>query len=171
MNRTAKKIIGFITIIVLYLIFKRSDEVEKNDYKNIAYTIDGQEVVLVNGVAETPAAPQSITKVVTMYFGNEARGDLNNDGVEDVSFLLTEESGGSGTFYYVVTALGTATGYKGTNAVFLGDRIAPQSTYIKNEKLTVSYADRTQGESMDTVPTRGVSKTLTVIGGELVETR
>jgi len=127
------------------------------DFKNITYTIDGQQVTLVNGRAEVPAAPGSASTVVTQYFGNQATGDLNGDGVPDVAFLLTQDPGGSGTFYYVVAAIKTATGYRGTDAVLLGDRIAPQTTEVTNGKLIVNYADRAAGEPMTTAPSMGKS--------------
>lgn len=129
----------------------------KVDYQNTAYSIDGQSVLLVNGRAETPAAPGSASKVVTQYFGNQATGDLNGDGVADIAFLLTQNSGGSGTFYYVVAALKAADGYQGTNAVLLGDRIAPQTTEIRDGKLIVNYADRKAGEPMTAQPSEGKS--------------
>jgi hypothetical protein len=141
------------------------------DYKNLTtYTIEGQSVTLVNGYAETPAAPGSAEKVVTHYFGNAATGDLNGDGVPDVAFILYQDPGGTGTFFYVVAALKTATGYQGTNAVLLGDRIAPQTTEIKNGQLIVNYADRAAGEPMVAKPSVGVSKYLKVQGTTLVET-
>lgn len=139
------------------------------DPKNITYTIDGQPVTLVNGQAETAAAPGSASQTTTRYFGNEATGDLNNDGVPDVAFILTQNSGGSGTFYYVAVALKTSDGYQGTNAILLGDRIAPQSTQIENEKVIVNYADRAAGEPMTTAPSIGVSKYLSVTGAVLAE--
>ncbi|HVJ31166.1 MAG TPA: hypothetical protein VNA66_12715, partial [Gammaproteobacteria bacterium] len=52
----------------------------RDDHKNIPYSIGGQTVRLVAGVAEVPAAPGSAAKIVTRYFGNEVRGDLNADG-------------------------------------------------------------------------------------------
>src|SRR5262245_22885960 len=98
------------------------------DYKDTTYTVEGESVQLVGGVSSVEAAPGSASQIVTKYFGNEAKGDLNGDSIPDLAFLLTQQSGGSGTFYYVVVALqGQDGGYLGTNAVLLGDRIAPQT--------------------------------------------
>lgn len=139
------------------------------DNKNLTYAIDGQSVRLVAGRAETPSAPGSASMTVTQYFGNEAIGDVNGDGMNDTAFLVTQNSGGSGTFFYVLVALKTATGYQGTNAVLLGDRIAPQTTEIKNGEVVVNYADRNSGEPMTTRPSLGVTKYLTVSGAVLSE--
>lgn len=136
-------------------------------YKNTTYTIEGQPVTLINGHAEAAAAPGSASKIVTDYFGNEAVGDLNGDGVPDVAFILTQSGGGSGTFYFAVAALKTATGYQGTNGILLGDRIAPQTTEIAGGQLVVNYADRTVDEPMSTRPSVGVSRYLKVTGTTL----
>ncbi len=103
------------------------------------------------------------------YFGNEASGDLNGDGIPDVGFIVSQDSGGSGTFYYAVAALKKASGYIGTNAIFLGDRIAPQTTEIKGQQLIVNYADRAVGEPFTTKPSFGKSKYLIIHDGSLVE--
>jgi hypothetical protein len=137
-------------------------------YKDITYEIEGRPVTLVNGVSETEAAPGSASKIVTRYFGNDATGDLDGDGAPDVAFLLTQSRGGSGTFYYVVVALRTTNGYSGTNAVLLGDRIAPQTTLISGSDLIVNFNDRKAGEPMTTSPSVGVSKYLRVVSGKLV---
>ncbi len=139
------------------------------DYKNGTYLIDGQAVTLVGGRASTPAAPGSASQVVTQYFGNEATGDLNGDGTPDTAFILTQSGGGSGIFYYVVAALKTAGGYQGTNAVLLGDRVAPQTTQISGGEVVANYAERKAGEPMTTQPSVGVSKYLRIVAGTLVE--
>jgi hypothetical protein len=139
-----------------------------SDYKNISYTIDGQVVTLVDGRSEVASAPGSSTKIVTQYFGNDAVGDLNGDGLPDIAFILTQSSGGSGTFYYAVVALKSATGYVGSNAILLGDRIAPQSTEIKDGEVIVNYADRNVGEPMSVSPPVGVSMYLQIQGSTLV---
>lgn len=142
---------------------------EAADHKNATYLVEGQSVTLTNGRAETLVAPNAAAKTITQYFGNEATGDMNGDGASDVAFLLTQNSGGSGTFYYVVVALRKGGGYEGTNAFFLGDRIAPQTTELRDGKLVVNYGERKEGEPMTAAPSVGVSKYLKVEGGVLKE--
>ena len=122
--------------------------VTRPDHKNIAYSIGGQTVRLVDGVAEVPAAPGSAARIITRYFGNDVRGDLNADGREDVAFLLTQEPGGSGTFFYAVVALDLPSGLVGSQGLLIGDRIAPQTTELRADGIiVVNYADRGPGES------------------------
>lgn len=139
------------------------------DYKTITIEIDGKAVNLVEGSAEIPAAPDSIETITYTYFGNEAYGDLDGDGTEDVTFLLTQSGAGSGVFYYVVAASQTNNGYEGTNAILLGDRIAPQSTMIEDEMVVVNYADRLPTEPFTTQPSVGVTKYLKIKEGFLME--
>ncbi len=139
------------------------------DFKDAAYEVGGRWLRLTNGVSEIEPAPGSASKVVTRYFGNEARGDLDGDGVEDVGFLVSQTAGGSGTFYYAVVATRTADGWVGTNGVLLGDRVAPQTTQFENGVLIVNYAERRPGEPMSAQPSQGISKRLRVVGGRLVE--
>lgn len=122
-------------------------------HKNAEYSIGGQRIRLVDGAAEEPAAPGSAAKRVTRYFGNEVWGDLNADGREDVAFLLTQEAGGSGQFYYLAAALDRPGGFAGSEAMLIGDRIAPQSTVLEpGGPIVVNYADRAPGESFATPP-------------------
>jgi hypothetical protein len=142
------------------------------DPQNATYLIEGQPVTLVNGMAEQAAAPGSAAKQVTRYFGNAVDLDLNGDGRVDSGFLLTQERGGSGIFYYAAAALNTVDGYLGTNTILLGDRIAPQSTTIDPHnpaQFIVNYADRPAGAPMTSPPTVGVSRTFKVENGALVE--
>lgn len=132
------------------------------DPRNASYELEGRLVTLVDGEAHAEAAPGSASQVTTRYFGNEAEGDLNFDGKEDRAFLITQETGGTGIFYYAVVALKTADGYKMTNAFFIGDRIAPQTTEIRNDELLVNYAERQAGEPMTAQPSRGATKLLKV---------
>lgn len=129
------------------------------DYKDATYIIDGQQVTLKNGVSDVEAAPGSASRIVTKYFGNEVHADVNGDGKQDVIFLLTQESGGSGTFFYVVAALATDTGYADSQAYLIGDRIAPQTTEVAADgTILINYADRALGEPFSTRPS--VGKTL-----------
>ncbi len=127
------------------------------DYKNTEYVVDGKKVRLVNGLS-AEEIPGSVAQVVTRYFGNEVRKDLNGDGREDVVFLLTQSMGGSGTFFYVVASLNTDKGYVGSQAIFLGDRIAPQTSENgPGNTVVINYADRGAGEGFGVKPSIGKS--------------
>lgn len=149
-------------------IYEEKQATAATDYKDAEFMIDGQRVKLEDGVAETEAAPGSASTVVTRYFGNEVKTDLDGDGREDVAFILTQSTGGSGTFYYAVAALNTERGYVGSDAYLLGDRIAPQSTNLSQNPnhvrvVVFNYADRlpaqagAPGEPMTARPSVGTS--------------
>lgn len=121
------------------------------------YFINGEEVTLKNGISEE-AVPNSSAKVVTRYFGNDVKYDLDKDGTEDSVFIITQSTGGSGTFYYVVALLNTKNGPVGSHGLLLGDRISPQSTSMgKGNIVVVNYADRKNGESFSVAPSVGKS--------------
>lgn len=124
------------------------------DSKNSTFTIDGQTVTLKNGLLQIEAAHGSASKITTKYFGNESIGDLTGDGLADTAFLITQDTGGSGLFYYAVVAVKTSVGYKTTNAFLIGDRIAPQPTEINSsaKELYVNYVARKAGEPMTAQP-------------------
>lgn len=174
-----KKVIALVLLGVAvstgYFIVTSSDktiereqvEAEGADYKNISYTIDGTPVALTDGYNESEAVPDSATKVVTRYFGNELVTDLDDDGDDDIAFILTQETGGSGVFYYAVAALNTEDGYVGSDGYLIGDRIAPQSTNLSSNPrhknvVVFNYSDRESGESMDVRPSVGKSVYLKV---------
>ena len=160
--------IVLLAVVLVFVALKlQSSEVSAKDYKNTSYTIEGQSITLVDGSSEIEEAPGSAGKIVTRYFGNEVEHDLNDDGREDIVFLVTQERGGSGTFFYVVAALNTPTGYVGSDAFFLGDRIALQSTNIdegvtvqgtkRENVVVVNFAIRGPNEPFTAQPTIGKS--------------
>lgn len=149
-------IVGFFTYANYSHIKKSSTRA--SDHKNAEYIIDGNKIKLKDGTAETESAPGSASKIVTKYFGNELSKDLNSDGKEDVTFLITQTTGGTGTFYYVVSALNTEEGYIGSHATLLGDRIAPQTTESgPGKSIIVNYSGRNPPEGFTTPPSVGKS--------------
>ena len=153
-----------IIVIIVGLVFWMrpntlvAPQVSETGYRNATYIIDGRPVTLVDGHADTPAAPGGASRIVTDYFGNEVKTDLDGDGDEDIAFLLSQQTGGSGTFYYVVAAVRTAEGWQGSEGVLLGDRIAPQTTHKGNGRvIVVNYVDRAPGESFAVRPSIGKS--------------
>jgi len=130
------------------------------EYRNAEYIIEGQRLKLADGLAESDISPGSASRIITRYFGNELKTDLNDDGREDVVFLLTQQRGGSGTYFYAVAALNTKAGYLGSDGYPLGDRIAPQTTVVSRNPrhdhvIVVNYRDRGPDESMTTQPSVG----------------
>ena len=99
------------------------------DPLNATYLIDGKQVTLKNGVSEQAVAPGSASKEVVRVFGAPQKGDLDGDGIDDYAMLISQDAGGSGTFYYVAVGLADESSGKvlGTNSILLGDRIAPQN--------------------------------------------
>ena len=139
------------------------------DPLDATYIIDGQSVTLVNGKAESSATPGSATKITTMIFGIPVNGNLNNDGNADAAVIIVQNPGGSGTFYYIAAAINTGNSAKGTNAILLGDRIAPQNIEIASGEIIANYADRRPNESFAVQPSIGVSKYFFLSGTTLVE--
>lgn len=161
-------IIGIVAILIIVLTWHKEPTQEvapvTSSYKNVTFDIDGNNVSLKNGPAEIANIQDSASATTINYFGNEATGDLNGDGLPDTAFLVTKTTGGSGTFYYAVVALKTADGYKGTNAFFIGDRIAPQANNINESarELYINYAERKPSEPMTAKPSVGATKILIV---------
>jgi len=163
-------IVGLILLIILGIgiykfNFTNSDIYLENGKQintyDATYTIDGEKVTLKNGISET-TIPNSSSKIITKFWGNAIEHDLDEDGTLDNIFIITQATGGSGTFYYVVAKLNTKDGAKGSDAVLLGDRIAPQTTEMdeKNGRvnvIVVNYADRNLDESFAVAPSVGKS--------------
>jgi hypothetical protein len=134
------------------------EEVKFQDFKDVTFTISGEQITLENGTYSAPVVASSATKRTVRYFGNEFAHDIDGDDDLDVVFLVTDDGGGSGTFFYVVGAIKETDGYRGTQAMFLGDRIAPQSTDAgPGTQVVVNYADRAPGEPMSAQPSVGKS--------------
>lgn len=181
MKKTIKITLFALLIIILALIgLVKSDILDENFYgdahieqpdgsiiklndikssgpHNATYIIDGESVTFVDGLSETEIVPGSASKKITKYFGDEISVDLNNDNKEDSVFFVTQETGGTGTFVYVVAALNTEDGWKGSQSIFLGDRITPQVIEInknpnRNNVIVVNYLDRKFDDPMTLKP-------------------
>jgi hypothetical protein len=129
------------------------------------YLIDGRKVTLADGLAEQPVAPGSAAKTVTKLSDRLAAGDLNSDGQVDIAAVLTQDGGGSGTFYYLAVLQHDGTPVA---AVFLGDRIAVQNVRIVDGKVTVALLTRGAAEPMAARPSIMETRTFAVKDGALV---
>ena len=137
------------------------------DPLNTTYTIGAKKIRLLGGRSELQAAPGSAMQTKTLAFGKPVYGDLDGDGDEDAAVILVQDSCGSGTFYYIGAALGVKGGYRGTNAVLLGDRVTPLKVDIRNGVIFIDYRDRRPEEPMAIAPSVGKSAYQTLKNGKL----
>lgn len=131
------------------------------------FTFDGKVICLNNGISEKKADVNSAGKIITRYTGTNSTGDLNGDGKNDMIVILTQETGGSGTFYYAAVISSENNKYRGSNAVFLGDRIKIKRIEIDKGVAVISYLGHPKNESMASNPTKEFSMKLQFKSGVL----
>lgn len=148
-----------------FIVNQSGEGVAVNDPLNLTYTLQVEPFTLVNGkweqelAVDSASSPQagSASKEVRGVFGYPVYGDVDQDGDEDGVMFLVQNTGGSGTFFYLVVAIRDKGVYKGTNAMFLGDRIAPQNINFQDGRAVANFAERKAGEPMTTPPSVGRS--------------
>jgi len=138
------------------------------DPSNATFRIGTESVTLVNGRAERESAPGSAAKVVTMLTNARASGDLDGDGRADTIVVLSQQSGGSGTFYYVAALLNGATGVTALPGVLLGDRIVVNSARVDGGSVIVDLLDRAPGQPLTASPTVATVRRFGVDRGALI---
>lgn len=157
-------------LILIFIVFSassRAQDVNRGGILNTTYMVEKLHIHLFDGQAEIQAAPGSATKITTRVVGDPVFGDLNKDGKEDAALILVQDPGGSGTFYYVAAAVFENGQWKGTNAIFLGDRISLQMIKICEGLITVSYMDRGPDQSMAAPPSETITVYLALKNGHL----
>lgn len=159
---TALLLVGGFYALNAYIYKEKQGPNLPSDFKEVSFGIGREVVTLRDGVAESQNPLTDSASLNTVrYFGNELEHDIDGDGDLDVVFLVIQETGGSGIFFYVVGALNTPNGYEGTRAMLLGDRIAPQTTEPgKGTWVIVNYADRAADEPMGVRPSIAKSMVL-----------
>lgn len=122
------------------------------DVKNAKYTIESREVILVDGVVSSSAAPGSASVIRTSVLEGPAYADIDADNKKDAVVILRDEPGGTGIFYYVAVLLTNGGEERSTNALLLGDRIRIKEIYITPGVISVKILNRAEGEVMSTAP-------------------
>jgi hypothetical protein len=95
----------------------------------------GGKAALVDGVFEQPYP--GLAESVSVKHINEARGDLNGDGLEDAVALLAINTGGTGTFINLAAVLNESGSPRHIATRFLGDRVEVQSIVIEDGAVKV----------------------------------
>lgn len=121
--------------------------------QKLAVSLGDQKFTLIDGVAEEPAAPGSGTGEIVRAVGDPLiGGDITGDDKPEAALLLTDDPGGSGTFYYAVLALSGTDSWRATNALPLGDRIEPQGIDFADGHFVYRFLERRPGEAMSEPP-------------------
>lgn len=143
--------IALLTVVIIVLVIVNSNR-GIPDERNCSFIIDDQRITLVDGRSDLEITEGSASRQVTDFIINYGGFDLNGDSRKDSIVFLRQRSGGSGTFYYIAAALGTGDGYRGSEAVFIGDRVEPLDIDYDGEFVLVSWMDRLEGESYSVKP-------------------
>lgn len=156
----------FVSIYIVYgiiigLIVRNSKKASITAFVAIALLAVGTFFEQVNGTANMVKAPEvdyftasainAAPKTPKQYFGNEALGDLNADGKDDVAFIISRNDDERGVLYYLTTALASENGKQGTNLIFLGEKIQPENIAITEGIISISYTDLSNPESTTTL--------------------
>jgi len=135
------------------------------DYKDATYRIGDKDVTLLEGQHSQPVAADSSAQDVTRVIEPPQHAGGVLGGRPAIAVFLSEEGGGSGTFYYaaVVFADGRGTTFQ------IGDRIQPIGIAINGDDLVVSYLDRKSDEPMVVPPSVPRERHLAYWNEHLVE--
>lgn len=180
-----KKLFFLIIILVLifgYFIYYKQDSVStpttdeivfdgtfRPDPVNATFSFSDGDITFRDGKYTRSVAPGSSITEETSLTDMRAYGDLNADKKNDTAVILIQSGGASGVFIYLGGYVSGPLAYKGTNAIFLGDRITPRSVSIERGIITVSYLDRKDDEPFAAEPTVPVSKKFVFENNILVE--
>ncbi len=124
------------------------------DPANATFYFDDGPIKLKNGKVSLNITGSAISVDTNLAKEPVAYGDINGDGKNDAVIILSQDGGGSGIFVYLAAYVSGNVEYKGSNAVFIGDRISPESiTVLKSGLVTFEYLDRDEKDPMTTEPT------------------
>lgn len=135
------------------------------DYKDAIYRIGDRDVTLLGGQHTQPSASDASAQELTRVIEPPEHGAGSLAGRPAVAVFLSQDGGGSGTFYYaaVVFADGRGTTFQ------IGDRIQPIKIAINGDDLAVTYLDRKPDEPMAVPPTVPRDRHFAYMNDRLVE--
>lgn len=136
------------------------------DPYNHAYLIEKEVVRLHNGYARE-SIPGASAVIITELAYPPVYADLTVDKDKEAVSVLRQQTGGSGTFYYLVVADNAAP----VQSYFLGDRINIVSVKIVKDVITVEYLERADSQPMAVRPAIKTRKNFKLVDNVLVSSR
>ncbi len=122
---------------------------------NLSYPIDVVStgfVTLEQGVYAEPAAPDSASMTRIELSPWTATGDLDDNGTNDVAVVLTVETGGTGTFFYLAVIVNEKGVPVAKATQYIGDRVIIETLSIDSGEITVGLKERAAGAPMTQNP-------------------
>jgi len=112
----------------------------KDDFKNLMYLSDGQQVQLRDGTGQlVPMVQGDTTKTFTIV-GDPFLQDINNDSIADTIFLLqSNNSRTNKNNFYISAAMSLRSGFTGLNILYLGDDILSGMFTYKNGEVVIGF--------------------------------
>lgn len=150
---TAVALAGFIWFNSANQSGVRGDSGLSTGVKSLVVTIGDRTFRMSNGFAAQQSVSGSPAQNTIRVVGEPASGDVNRDGHRDAALLIENAPGGSGRFYYVVLAVNENGSYRATNALLMGDRIAPLTVDFLDGRFVYNYLGHEPGEPMTARPT------------------
>ena len=133
---------------------------------------DAGEATLEDGEFREPLAPGSAGELV-IQLDKWAAGDIDGQGSEqsgdDAAAITIEQTGGSGTFYFVHALTADGDDLRDAGVAFLGDRIRVEGVSIHDGVIVVALLNRAPEAAMASEPTIAAIRRFALQGGELVE--
>jgi hypothetical protein len=127
---------------------------------------NGGQVKLKDGYFEV-AQPNSASNIKVKLIKN-AIGDLNRDSLEDGFSILSVETGGSGTFIYLIAITNQQGQPVQAAENFLGDRVKINSLRIENEVLHVDMQTHKETDPA-CCPSESITKKFVIEDEKFVE--
>jgi len=134
------------------------------DPLNHSYSIEGEIVNLTDGSARVRIAGTTAF-VTTEAVANTVFTDLTADDKKDAVQILIQQTGGSGTFYYLSVA---ASDDRVIDSYFLGDRIKIEAVNVVDKNMVVTYLDRGKAQAMSDQPVVSMTKRFKLDGDKIV---
>lgn len=137
--------VALFFVLNAYIYSEKQGKGPASDFKGALFIMGGEPVSLADGVGHVNTTLGGGGLSTVRYFGNEVAQDVDGDGIDDMVFLVTQETADGSTFFYVVAALKSLGGYTGSQAVLLGEGIMPQTTEKgEGRSVIVNYASKGQ---------------------------
>ncbi|MEN9921618.1 MAG: hypothetical protein RLZZ517_596 [Candidatus Parcubacteria bacterium] len=147
-------IVYILYVVILNLLFRIHKKLAVVVSIIIVILCTGSAIQQVNAFKKPLAIDEPVVEIgnfsssnIKKYFGEETKGDLNQDQVDDVAFLIKRNEGDErGDMYYLSASLKTNQGYGGLNLVYVGEKIIINSLTILEGTIIIEYKENDSDE-------------------------